>query len=864
MKKTYFRLIFLLSFNVLSFYTFSQITHWDPSGMSGGGAMFAPVISPYNGDEAWLSCDMSPMHRSTDFGATWSTLDFRTLMGVRATHVRFTNHPNWLYTLASSSNGMGYPAKSTDAGTTWKPLATNPCSITGYQLYTNPHDTAQVIVSDKNNVFYSTNGGTSWTTVYSVGAASSLHLAGVFCPGRDSLLICTDQGIQYTTNRGSSWTNTIPSITGIPAGEGIVNFRGAFQGGIIKLFAITIQSSKLTPRTYSFDTKFYTGLYEMNWGAAAWTSLNSTLAATDKVYLVELSPTDTSRVYLGGSALVSGLTLGTTFVSTNGGSSWTSMFFTPTTLTTNSNIVTAYKGKSSASLYINNWNGINTCDGLTVDPANNLRVMRSDGSCIHTTVNGGATWQQAYSDTTLQHPAGVIISVADEYKHNGLCVTACYWLTWLDSLNIFASYNDLMGIRTTNAGSTWSFNHTGLYVAAMGDINMTIHDKARNLLFDAQGEVPGSNGDYTDSRASMALGRLAYSTDGGANWQVHHAFGKPVSCITFDPTSSTRMYATVLDTIGGQCGVWVCNDYTLGASSVWNKVTTPNPVRTEGRPMWIEVLNDGHLVLVSGSRDISTTSTPSYTYSASSGIFYSTDGGTTWADRTGSGMDKSTENMVVDPNDPTQNTWLAFVTSNSSLNPGIYRTTDRGLGWTRIYNNAAFSATFHPAKANEMYICTTRNGLLYATGTNTFTPTITQDPYYPFRNPLRAIFNPYNSKEVWVASFGNGFRVGREDVVLAMDDPAAAPETPEVPRSVVYPNPSAGEFTFQLQEWNDQPVRILLYSAAGTQIMLDKTSLAPGEVSGSLNLTPLADGCYTLHLIHSDGHRDTHRLLIRH
>ncbi len=56
---------------------------WQSRGMGGGGAVYAPGISPFNPDEAWLSCDMSVISRTYDFGITWRTHSPATANGAR-------------------------------------------------------------------------------------------------------------------------------------------------------------------------------------------------------------------------------------------------------------------------------------------------------------------------------------------------------------------------------------------------------------------------------------------------------------------------------------------------------------------------------------------------------------------------------------------------------------------------------------------------------------------------------------------------------------------------------------------------------------------------------------------------------------
>jgi hypothetical protein len=125
-----------------------------------------------------------------------------------------------------------------------------------------------------------------------------------------------------------------------------------------------------------------------------------------------------------------------------------------------------------------------------------------------------------------------------------------------------------------------------------------------------------------------------------------------------------------------------------------------------------------------------------------------------------------TKDVVVDPSDATQNTWYAGVFSGWGGPPnglgGLYKTTDRGVTWTRITSglDRVTSVTVSPTNQNEAYVTTETQGLWFTSNFRAGTPTFSQVANYPFRQPERVFFNPYNQTEVWVTSFGGGLRVG--------------------------------------------------------------------------------------------------------
>jgi hypothetical protein len=60
-----------------------------------------------------------------------------------------------------------------------------------------------------------------------------------------------------------------------------------------------------------------------------------------------------------------------------------------------------------------------------------------------------------------------------------------------------------------------------------------------------------------------------------------------------------------------------------------------------------------------------------------------------------------------------------------------------------------------------MYVTTEDQGRWYSSNRRAAAPVFTQLGGYPFRFPTRVFFNPYDTNEVWVTSFGNGMRLGR-------------------------------------------------------------------------------------------------------
>ena len=134
---------------------------WVPIGPGGGGALFAPSFSPYTPGEMYLTCDMTEVFHSTNYGSTWSVVDFRQIAGGVRPSLQFTSDPNVRYAIDLSNDAMT-PTKSIDGGTTWQPIAADPTGGGAYALYADPASTNRLVVSDYGDVYFSKDGGNTF------------------------------------------------------------------------------------------------------------------------------------------------------------------------------------------------------------------------------------------------------------------------------------------------------------------------------------------------------------------------------------------------------------------------------------------------------------------------------------------------------------------------------------------------------------------------------------------------------------------------------------------------------------------------------------------------------------------------------
>ncbi|MBS1538579.1 MAG: exo-alpha-sialidase [Bacteroidetes bacterium] len=746
--KTRFATFMIACFVLIISHAIAQTpTTWESRGVGGGGAMFAPSINPADDNEFYAGCDMSELFHSKDFGKSYSVLNFKQVNGGHNSTVRFTSTPGLLYTISYKLNGnidQVVPVKSIDNGITWKNLSGNPDAteetFTIDADYNNPQ---RVIISYYGEVHISLDGGTKFTKIHSaVDNGVGVIVGGVFFDG-NSIYIGTNDGLLVSKNGGQTFA--IEAIAGITSGEAIWSFTGAKQNGTTRFFCLTgLANDMYVGKPGSDYSGFLKGVYVLDYGNGNWTKkMNGITVGTDELMFVGMAQNDISTCYLAGS----GLSAPDVMKTINGGDSWTLTFIGAN----NQNIASGWSGDGGDRA----WSYGECAFGFAVAPNNSQKLLFGDFGFIHTSTNGGISWQQAYVEPSTQHPAGAKTPPGKTYKSIGLENTTCWQVTWSDANTMFSCFSDIKGVRSTDGGNTWGFNYTGHGANSMYRIaksptgtlyagTSNIHDMYQSTrLADAQ------------LNANDPYGKVIYSTDNGASWKDIKNFAHPVFWVALDPNNPNTLYASVIHSTQG--GIYVSKNIQDGAGATWTKL--PTPPRTEGHPASIVVLNDGQVVCTFSGRRA-----PAFT--ASSGCFLYNPTSNSWTDVSHNGMKYWTKDIVIDPNDPTQNTWLVSVFGAWGVPAavgvgGLYRTNNRGQTWTRIWNSdRVTSCTFNPAKSSELYVTTEVEGLWYSDNANLAAPTFALVDSYPFRQPERVYFNPFKPDEIWVSSFGHGMRVG--------------------------------------------------------------------------------------------------------
>lgn len=735
--------VIILLFLVISFSLSGQPTSWTGSGIGGGGSLFSPTISPANSSVMYMQCDMSEVFQTGNAGDTWDKIPFTELISTGGQHkVEFTSDPMILYTVnLDFNNDFRFPVKSTDGGSTWQNLTSDPTSGEVWSINADPATTNRLLITSYTELFISTDGGTSFQSRYS--NASGLLISGVFWDGVN-IFIGTNIGMLVSTNGGSSFS--LDAGTGIPAGQGFISFTGAKNGSVTRLMGTTADQGDLYPGINALDIGIYSTLIRRDYGSGNWVNATTGINAGHDLFCIASSRINTNVYYVGGNNPSTSYPV--IYKTANGGTSWSEVFLTEM----NQNISTGYSGDGGDE----DWYYGEIVFGLAVGPNDPSTVIFTDFGFAHVTRDGGTTWKQAYVNNEDQNPMGSETPQDQPYRSNGLENTSCWNLHWnlQNPDNVFASYTDITGVRSLDGGTSWAFDYSGI---SYNTVYHVVEHPVSHTLYAAVSSVHDlyQSTYLTDGQINGGTGAILYSTNNGASWSMLHNFAHPVIWLALDPTNTNRMYASVVHSTLG--GIARTDNLNAGPASTW--VNTTAPPRTQGHPYNVYVLNDGAVVSTwSGRRTTN--------FTASSGVFLSTNQGGTWSDLSMSDeMHYWTKDITIDPTDNTQNTWYVGVFSGwggaANDKGGLYKTTNRGQSWVQISNSYRVeSATVNPLNANQLYFTTESEGLWYSNNATNANPIFTQLPAYDFMHPMRVIYNPFDLNEIWVTSFGNGLQRG--------------------------------------------------------------------------------------------------------
>ncbi len=669
---------------------------WEPVGLSGGGGMFTPAVSPADPDLMMLNCDMSAAYVSEDGGRNWRMVHQAQLRS--DTRCRPAFHPSKPGTVFASSGGR--LRISHDRGRTFAPMGDLRDSPFG-EIAINPAAPEVLLVGlGRGGCARSQDGGLTWQVCVGPGGRVIGFHFDRTRRGR-TMFAATDQGLWRSDDDGQSW---VERTKGLPwqalqafaggsdpvVGEIILycairskEMAGAFQGGIYRSRdrGDTWQSAMgagLNTATKQADPWAYGPIAQYN-------HLLTTDARPQTVYALNTAtgfhPPHHDTVYR----------------SDDGGETWRATYFQDPRFP-QFNVAHDYVTASTGQCF----KGGETPFGVAIcntDP-NRLILVRNEP---HLTHDGGASW---FVGST--YPAGDPKPGPDTaWVCNGLVVTTT-WHYYVDPHQTnrhYIAYTDIGLSRSLDGGKTWRWWNQKTWVPWRNTCyELAFDPEAAGTIWGAFSDVHDIPNDniISERHGHDRPGGVCISRDFGASWQVQ-AQGlpaKPVTSIVLDPRSArgTRtLYAGVFDE-----GVFKSTDDGRTWALKRNGLGHPDNLR-----VYRVILHADGTLFASICAKRPSAGAP--LMSEGVGLYRSRDGAETWEKINASQPLLYVKDFSVHPADSRRLLLGACDAGRGDASGGLYLTDDGGRTWRRIGRQGpqTFGGYFHPQREGWIYMTLT-------------------------------------------------------------------------------------------------------------------------------------------------------------
>lgn len=520
------------------------------------------------------------------------------------------------------NNGSGL-FMTTNGGGSYTQITMTPTPAAFFKIRYAPGNTSIVHAACNTGYYRSTDGGSSWTRIQLTQRVTDLAID----PSNINVLYAPvwGDGLYKSVNGGTSWTKL--TAGGIPTanfGRSSISLCNASPGTVY----VNVSRN---------DNDLTLGVYKTINGGTSWT--NVTPAAEFHAYgwynnACGVSPTNANRVVVGGLTL---------WRSTNGGSSWTE-------------ITNAHADQHS----------------VTWSTSGGACWVGNDGGFIYSG-DAGITWDHQGFLPITQY---VIFDVTPDGNYcyggsqdNGLSGTSNRGVNWYHFLggdgggaaidpanhNIIYMTNGVYGgswafrrLRTTNSGQSWSLIDAGI------DPSNEWYHRIRS------DKVPAiwlynNSGPY-----------VWESTNSGSSWSRLNgtAFSGNIGNLSVSIYTSPK--AVIYACISSGANKLQVYDNTgffeRSAGMPSNRVRHVSPHPTN---------NNKAAALMNG-------------FSAGNKIYWTSNRGLTWINKTGNLPDVLLSDIVLHPSDDNK--------MYLGTQMGCYRTTDGGASWHR-WNNGMANAT---------------------------------------------------------------------------------------------------------------------------------------------------------------------------
>lgn len=544
-------------------------------GMGGGGAMYAPRISPFDSSLMFVACDMRGLYRSADGGRNWTMLDTRAVQGSNRFSVAFDPTTDGHLVGVHPVRGL---MESSSAGLSWSAFSpalpqNTPVTAAGF----SPDATPRLLVGTTQGVLRLAAG--QWvrdqpnpagqlhqvpTPLGDVGVHDNevIGIAFVRDPatGQTVDLVATVNEV-YAWD-GQAWVPFGPATAarsvgpyiGIPDGSNYIASRvrglAAASDGSRYVVYVSIH-------TKANDLSTDGGVYRLEKtasGTPAWTRDVTGLNVTPGV---NETGTDAPRyehlaVARGALDRPYVTVFNTTFVPNvyrrGGSGSWEGVY-RGFPARTDSNVEAGWFEYQPPNGL--DWGFGGPAKGFTVDPNDPEHSVYTNNAAVYVTTNGGGPpsstaddWRQSYTRRVSGDPR----TRPNFWQSTGLDVTSTWdYLIHPASPSVhLLCCTDIGLARSVDGGASWSS-------VAHADVGgaRTQWNNFYEIAVDAGGGTWAAVSNHHDipHDTQLALapkaGAVLFSSDEGATWQKTAASGLPAGPVVSIVHRGGTLYAAV-------------------------------------------------------------------------------------------------------------------------------------------------------------------------------------------------------------------------------------------------------------------------------------------------------------------------------
>lgn len=587
----------------------------------------------------------------------------------------------------TSAPATGYAATSqgvfrtTDGGATWAPYTTGMSGA------------VNVLAVDKNGVawagtasgVYTRNkGGATWTAA-STGLTGAVTALVVGTSSTSRLWAVTSADLFVTSNSGGAWSL---ASSGLPAGSAAMS-------------ALTVDPTNSTVAYVGYGDGHGVWQSSISGSTVSWADQSMpgnppvTALAIDSAGLNLFAATRTANLYV---LVTSGKSAGWSHASTG---NLPSPVVSMTALALHGNNVFAgfadgeVFSNTAATAVATGWTAAGTglsgrsITALAGDPTSSAALFSVQPvSLISRTVNSGGAWASSSNGLAVQINAIAVdpATPANVYaatSRSGVQISTDAGVTFSAGNGGFAGVSQVYGLAIdTQHGLVWAATDAGPYSSPLGAtpawtaLPVGGNPQLTGVAADAQGRIylSAANGLYSGTGASWS----AVALPGGASAPV-----MPLTAVAADPAggfvlvgasnATYRSLAGAAFQLSAGTAVASASAFVLDAASGRSYAAAPAGVfkSAAGGDNFASVTPAGIASPFTGIAFLPSAPATVYAASNGSGVFRSTDSGTTWT-AVNTGLDAATTAIVLDPTSP-----LRLYAGSAS--GGFYKTGTGGL-----------------------------------------------------------------------------------------------------------------------------------------------------------------------------------------